>query len=122
MITQKQIMDWTDKAIAIFKQFIPEVEFVPEIHIATDKTILKKRTELVEHLKCHQKNTPEEYDSIMEMIRGESGDAILISQTKLQDLNNNRYAFHQFCLFFWHEMGHFYAIKNEKTNMHRFFD
>ncbi len=122
MITKKQILEWVDSAVEVFKQFIPDVGLVPEIHISTDRIILKTRAELVERLKSHQKNTADEYTSIMEMIHGELGDAILISQTKLQDLESNNLAFHYFCLFFWHEMGHFYAIKNEKTNMHRFFD
>lgn len=122
MITQKQILEWVDSATSMFKQFMPEVGNIPEIHIATDRIILKTRAELVKRLKSHQENISEEYSSIMEMIHGELGDAILISQTKLQELEVNNLAFHYFNLFYWHEMGHFYAIKNEKTNMHRFFD
>ncbi len=122
MITKKQILDWVDSAVAIFTQFMPNVGTIPEIHIATDRIILNTRAELVKRLKSHQENTSDEYTSIMETIHGELGNAILISQTKIQDLDGNHLAFHYFCLFFWHEMGHFYAIKNEKTNMHRFFD
>lgn len=81
---------------------MPDVGKVPETHIATDRIILKARAELVKRLKSHQENTSDEYNSIMEMIHGELGDAILISQTRLQELEANNLAFHYFCLFYWH--------------------
>ncbi|MCQ2417985.1 MAG: hypothetical protein MJ071_09305 [Oscillospiraceae bacterium] len=120
MITKKQIEEWIVPAINIFRHYMPDVDRLPEIHIFTDTILLRERNKIAERLKSPQRNTAENYDSIMEMIHGENGDAIIISQTKLQILNDDPECLRHFFLYFWHEMGHFYAINKEKTDLHRF--
>ncbi|MDD3141330.1 MAG: hypothetical protein PHX08_20510 [Lachnospiraceae bacterium] len=78
MATQKQIKEWLPNAIKIFQTYIP-MPTPPEIHIVNKRTLVKKRTELVTRLHSHQINfDPQKYDSIMEEIHIELGDAIII--------------------------------------------
>ncbi len=81
MTTQKQIREWIPSAGAIFRKYMPDMGEIPEIHIVSERTLFQTRKELVERLQSAQKNTDEEnYTSVMEMIHGEKGDAILIRQ------------------------------------------
>ena len=73
------------------------------------------RTQLVNDLACKKTEFPE--DSIMEYILGEKGHAILIRQNLLPDDSDEH-----FCWFFWHELGHFYAINSEVTDLHHYND
>ena len=83
MTTQKQIKEWIPTAVEIFQRFMPCPE-IPEIHIVREKTLFKKRAEIVERLQAKQKNaSPETYDIVMEMIHGDLGNAILIRQNIL---------------------------------------
>lgn len=80
MATQKQIKEWIPRAIQIFQAYIP-LTGLPEIHIVSDKTLFKTRAELVEKLQSHQSHiSPLHYNSVMEEIHGELGDAIIIQQ------------------------------------------
>lgn len=106
MVTQRQIKAWIPEALAIFQRFMPpfpgmDTIPIPEIHIVSDKTVFPTRKMLVAKLRSRQTDIDEEhYTSIMEMIHGDLGDAILI----------------------WHELGHYYAIHNEcrSDDLHRF--
>jgi len=124
MLTQEKIKTWCSLAIAIFKNYMPEVDEVPQIHIVTDKILAKRRAEIAERIKAPQRDIEiMTYEPVMEMIHGECGDAILIRQHSVNDLlKDSEEAFHDFLVMFWHEMGHFYAIKQEKTDLHRFMD
>lgn len=63
------------------------------------------------------KHTGESEAAIMEYIHGNKGYAILIRQNLLPDKN-----FEHFCSMLWHELGHFYAIISEITDLHRYND
>lgn len=122
MATQKQIKEWIPAVTEIFQFFVPCPE-LPEIHVVSDKTLFKKRAEIVERLQSKQKNaTPDNYDSIMEMIHGDHGDAILIQQKCVPSPEKNFRAEEAFAHFLWHELGHYLAITSETTNLHRYAD
>ena len=58
----------------------------------------------------------------MEYIHGETGKAILIRRELVADLPvHDDFELHvYFERFFWHELGHFYAINAETDNLHRY--
>lgn len=122
MIKQDEIKLWCNLATAVFINYMPEVDKTPEIHIVTDKILKKRRSEIAERLKAPQRDIDfTSYEAVMELVHGENGDAIIIRQLALNELlKHNDNAFHGFCIMFWHEMGHFYAITKEKTDLHRF--
>lgn len=102
MIAQKQIRLWIPEALSIFKKFMPATP-LPPIYIGAPSNILTLRAELVEKTKSHQVNTPETYDSVMEMIHGDAGDAILIQQ-KLVYAGEG--ADGHFCHCLWHHAAY----------------
>ena len=124
MVTQKQIKDWLPTAIEIFQRFMPPTDVLfPSVHIVSDKTVFPTRAKLVEKVRCHQRICDEEYyDSVMEMLHGDLGDAILIQQKYLPDPKTYQVAEIKFKHFLWHELGHFYAIHHEckENDLHRF--
>lgn len=126
MLTQSEIKKWCGAALYIFKNFMPDVYDIPEVHIVTDKLIIKKRSEIAKRLKAPERAISlRDYDVLMEMVHGECGDAIIIKQTSVNNLLKTIPEYEKlrsFCLFFWHELGHFYAIKKEKDDLHRFND
>ena len=91
MVTQKQIKAWIPEALAIFQRFMPpfpgmDTIPIPEIHIVSDKTVFPTRKMLVAKLRSRQTDIDEDhYTSIMEMIHGDLGDAILIWQKYIPD-------------------------------------
>ena len=122
MTTQKQIKEWIPTAVEIFQRFMPCPE-IPEIHIASEKTLFKKRAEIVERLQAKQKNaSPETYDIVMEMIHGDLGNAILIRQKYITSPERSHHAEEEFSHYLWHELGHFLAMTSETGNMSRFMD
>lgn len=128
MVTQKQIKAWIPEALSIFQKYMPPfpgMEYIPipEIHIVSDRTIFQTRRELVDRLHSQQTEIDEDqYSSIMEMIHGEYGDAILIHQKYIPDPKKIPLADDYFSHYLWHELGHYYAIHNEcaAENLHRF--
>lgn len=57
MITQKQMKEWIPEAVEQFKAAMPPIDVpYPEIHIASDKTALRIREEIVSRLHSPQKN------------------------------------------------------------------
>ena len=122
MTTQKQIKEWIPTAVEIFQRFMPCPE-IPEIHIVSEKTLFKKRAEIVERLQAKQKNaSPETYDIVMEMIHGDLGNAILIRQKYITSPERSHHAEEEFSHYLWHELGHFLAMTSETGNMSRFMD
>ena len=102
-------------AYNIFKSIMPPVTFsCPQIYVANGRDFRKVREQALIDVSCPYKETPAE-DSIMEYIHGEKGSAILIRQNLLPDKDEK-----SFCWFFWHELGHWYAINSEKDNLHRY--
>lgn len=128
MVTQKQIKAWIPEALAIFQRFMPpfpgmDTIPIPEIHIVSDKTVFPTRKMLVAKLRSRQTDIDEDhYTSIMEMIHGDLGDAILIWQKYIPDPQKIPLADDYFCHYLWHELGHYYAIHNEcrSDDLHRF--
>ena len=114
--TKSEIQLWIPAATDIFKSIMPPINTpYPQVIIANGRNFRSIRTQLVNDLACKKTEFPE--DSIMEYILGEKGHAILIRQNLLPDSNDER-----FCWYFWHELGHFYAINSEKTNLHHYSD
>ncbi|MCD7825485.1 MAG: hypothetical protein LUH14_05935 [Clostridiaceae bacterium] len=109
MITQSQLKLWIPEATEIFKRYMPPTT-LPPIYIGAPRNILKLRAELVVKTQSHQVNHPDPYDSVMEMIHGDAGDAILIQQKLVY---TGRGAEDHFYHCLWHELGHYFAIKYE---------
>ena len=126
MATKKQIQAWIPLAKVIFCSHMGvPISTLPEIHIVGKRELLPVRSALVEKTGCHQRNTDvKHYDSIMEALHGDLGDAILIQQSLIPSPKQTPMAEFLFRHFLWHEFGHFYAIRHEcpSDNLHRFND
>ena len=114
--TQNEIRHWSDYAIDIFDSVMPSIgKPYPGIHIATAKTFPAMRAELVEQTGCT--HTEESEAAIMEYIHGDKGYAILIRQNLISDRDEDH-----FDSMLWHELGHFYAINSERTDLKHYSD
>ena len=126
MATKKQIQAWIPLAKEIFCSHMGiQASALPEIHIVSKRELLPMRSALVEKTGCHQRNIDaKHYDSIMEMLHGNHGDAVIIQQSLIPSPRQNPMAEFWFRHFLWHELGHFYAIRHEcpSNNLHRFND
>ena len=101
MASKKQIHTWIPSAKEIFCSHMDiPVDALPEIHIVSKKELLPMRSALVERTGCHQKNIDvKRYESIMEMLHGDSGDAVIIQQSLIPSPTKNPMAeccFHHF--------------------------
>ena len=78
------------------------------------------RKKIIKSIGCP--HTEEPPDSIMEYIHGEKGNAILIRRELVANLPvHDDFELHvYFERFFWHELGHFYAINAEVDDLHRY--
>lgn len=113
--TSKEIQLWTPYAVDIFKTFMPPIPVsYPEIY-TSNKNYSYDRAALL--TKVDGKHTEEPPDSIMEYIHGDKGGVILIRQNLIPDKNDEH-----FCWMLWHELGHFYAINSERTDLHHYND
>lgn len=116
MLTQQQIRLWVPPATQIFQRYMPPIAApYPKVYIASRRTHTVLREKLISQTGNLHTSPPE--DSIMEYIHGNTGNAILIRQDLLPDENDEH-----FCWMYWHELGHFYAISSEITNLHRYND
>lgn len=126
MATKKQIQAWIPSAKEIFCSHMDiPLATLPEIHIVSKKEVLPVRSTLVEKTGCHQRNIDvKRYESIMETLHGDLGDAILVQQSLIPSPKQNPMAQFLFQHFLWHEFGHFYAIHHEcpSKNLYRFND
>ena len=114
--TKKDIQFWGLDAIEIFQSIMPPISApYPPVYLATSKTFPEMRKSLLLQTGC--KHTEEPEASIMEYIHGDHGSAILIRQNLIPDKNDEH-----FCWMLWHELGHFYAINSEISNLHRYSD
>ena len=113
---KSDIQLWIPTALSIFQSIMPPIGIpYPPVYITTDRTFRPTRERLLTELECKIREYPDA--SIMEYIHGDKGGAILIRQNLLPDKDAEH-----FCLFLWHELGHFYAINTEKDNLHRYND
>ncbi len=120
-IPEKTVMFWAEEAIEIFKQIMPHISTpFPPVYTATASSYSRTRKKIVKDISCSHNEEPP--DSIMEYIHGETGYAILIRRELIADLPvHDDYELHiHFDHFFWHELGHFYAINSERDNLHRY--
>ncbi|MBR1382411.1 MAG: hypothetical protein IJ555_15385 [Ruminococcus sp.] len=112
--TKTKIQLWIPSATEIFQSIMPPISVAyPPVYIADGRNWRKLRGELLVQTGCPIENFPE--DSVMEYIHGAKGGAIMIRHNLLPDDNDEH-----FCWCLWHELGHFYAINSEKTDLHRY--
>ncbi|MCR5604553.1 MAG: hypothetical protein K6G27_12765 [Lachnospiraceae bacterium] len=108
MLSQKQIRQWIPDAVSAFQSVMPPISKpYPIIQIASSATLNKVRSHLVEQTKSQNRNIKNPYTSMMEMLYGHSGTAILIYQKLCPESKD------EFNHALWHELGHFYAISAE---------
>ena len=113
--TKKDIQLWTPLALSIFQSVMPSISVpYPPIHI-TNRKYEADRKVFLEKTGCIHTEEPEA--SIMEYIHGDKGYAILIRQNLIPDKSDEH-----FCWLYWHELGHFYAINSEVTDLHHYND
>jgi len=120
-IPEKTVMFWAEEAIEKFKQIMPHISTpFPPVYTATASSYARTRKKIVKDISCSHNEEPP--DSIMEYIHGETGHAILIRRELIADLSvqSERELRIHFEHFFWHELGHFYAINAETNNLHRY--
>lgn len=124
MVSKKQINEWLPHAYATFCHYMPVDNMpMPKPFIANEKEYESLRAKIIEATGCIQKNfSLQEVDPAMEYIHGNTGNAILIRQIAVPDPKKHNHAFEMFCHFVWHELGHFFAIRNEENNLHRYND
>lgn len=113
---KQDIQLWIPGSLSIFQSIMPPISVpYPATHIAAARDWEEKRNRLLEQTGC--KHTEEPEASIMEYIHGDKGYAILIRQNLIPDKNDEH-----FCWLYWHELGHFYAINTEVTDLHHYSD
>ncbi len=120
-IPEKTVMFWAEEAIELFKQIMPPISTpFPPVYTATASNYSRVRKKIVKNISCP--HTEEPPDSIMEYIHGENGNSILIRREIIANLPvQDDYELHiHFEHFFWHELGHFYAINSETNDLHRY--
>lgn len=113
--TQKEINLLTPLAVEVFQSFMPTIAAPYPLIYVTNRNYNQDRAALLAQTGC--KHTDEPETSIMEYIHGDKGGAILIRQNLLPDKNDEH-----FCWMLWHELGHFYAINSELTDLHHYND
>ena len=116
-MTKKQIESVIPGAVAAFRfHMLPIDAPYPSIRFSTARTFKKVRNELVKSTGCKLKGIPD--DSSLEYIHGDLGGAVLIRMDQLPDGMRHEHFLH----FFWHELGHFYAICSDTQDLERFDD
>ncbi len=115
MISQKTIRSWIPQALKTFKTVMPSVSTpYPDFFIASKRSLSKLRDRLVIQTKSPNRKMPDPYDNVMEFIHGDGGSAIMICQDLCQVY------LPEFTHFLWHELGHFYAVANERKKFYYF--
>lgn len=120
-ISENITLYWAENAFDLFKEIMPDlgIPFSP-VYTATVSSYSLTKRKIVKSIGCP--HTEESPDSIMEYIHGETGNVILIRRELIADLpvqSDLELRIH-FEHFFWHELGHFYAINAETNNLHRY--
>lgn len=120
-IPEPTALFWASIAKEQFQKIMPDLDIpYPPVYTATASSYSRTRKKMVKNIGCP--HTEEPPDSIMEYIHGETGNAILIRRELIADLPvHSEHELHiHFEHFFWHELGHFYAINAETNNLHRY--
>ncbi len=120
-IPETTVLFWASIAKEQFQKIMPDLGIsYPPVYTSTASSYSRTRRKIVKNIGCP--HTEEPPDSIMEYIHGENGNAILIRRELIADLpvhSEHELRIH-FEHFFWHELGHFYAINTETDNLHRY--
>ena len=120
-IPETTVLFWAKIAEEQFERIMPDfgISF-PPVYTSTASSYSRTRKKIVKSIGCP--HTEEPPDSIMEYIHGETGRAILIRRELVADLpvRDDFELRAYFEHFFWHELGHFYAINAETDNLHRY--
>lgn len=120
-IPETTALFWAKIAEEQFEQIMPDLDIsFPPVYTATASSYSRIRRKIIKSIGCP--HTEEPPDSIMEYIHGKTGNAILIRRELVADLSVHddfelRVYFEH---FFWHELGHFYAINAETDDLHRY--
>lgn len=110
-------LEWLPGVESAFRRIMPPISVpYPEIYYSNAYNFRETRDSILKKVGCKLKGQPE--DSSLEYIHGENGGAILIRIDQLpKGMTQNHFAH-----FFWHELGHFYAINADEHNLERFND
>lgn len=120
-IPETTALFWAKIAEEQFEQIMPDLGIpFPPVYTSTASSYSRIRRKIIKSIGCP--HTEEPPDSIMEYIHGETGNAILIRRELVADLpvHDNFELRAYFEHFFWHELGHFYAINAETDDLHRY--
>lgn len=120
-VPEATILYWAAIAKEQFHSIMPDLGIpFPPVYTSTASSYSRTRRKIIKSIGCL--HTEEPPDSIMEYIHGEKGNAILIRRELVADLpvHDDLELRVHFERFFWHEMGHFYAINAETNNLHRY--
>ena len=120
-IPETTVLFWAAVAKEEFQQIMPDLGIpFPPVYTSTASSYSRTRKKIVKSIGCP--HTEEPPDSIMEYIHGENGNAILIRRELVADLpvHSDSQLHFYFEHFYWHELGHFYAINAETDNLHRY--
>lgn len=120
-IPENTALFWAKIAEEQFEQIMPDLGIpFPPVYTTTASSYSRIRRKIIKSIGCP--HTEEPPDSIMEYIHGETGNAILIHRELVADLpvHDDFELRVYFEHFFWHELGHFYAIKAETDDLHRY--
>ncbi len=120
-IPETTVLFWAKIAEEQFQQIMPGLGIpFPPVYTSTASSYSRTRKKIVKSIGCP--HTEEPPDSIMEYIHGETGNAILIRRGLVADLpvRDDFELRAYFEHFFWHELGHFYAINAETDNLHSY--
>lgn len=118
-VPKKLLQSWIPGIIACFQHFMPAIDKpYPKIFFSTASTFRKTRKQLLEMADSQITEFPE--DSLMEYIHGSKGGVILIRRELLGEFahSGEKMLYYYFSHFLWHELGHFYAINSETTDLH----
>ena len=119
-IPETTALFWAKIAVEQFERIMPDLGIpFPPVYTATASSYSRIRRKIIKSVGCP--HTEEPPDSIMEYIHGETGNAILIRRELVADLpvHDDFELRVYFEHFFWHELGHFYAINAETDDLHR---
>ena len=109
--------EWIPGIQAAFQHFMPPIPTpYPKVYFSNASSFHATRENILKEVGCPLQGLPE--DSSLEYIHGDKGGAILIRLDQLP----KEITFGHFAHFFWHELGHFYAINADPYNLERFDD
>lgn len=115
------IRKWISESVEIFKRIMPPIAApLPGINVTDFAHYHSTRGALVEQTGAIITDAPD--NACLEYIHGEKGYAILVIEDRVPMSGHTAYDQEFFMHCLWHELGHFYAISTEETDLHRFND